>query len=124
MSINDYKDLRVWQQSFALATEVYRLTEGFPGRERFGITSQIRRAAISLPSNIAEGYGRNSTADYLRFLKMAMGSAYELETQLLLSRELGYSTDPLAQTALNSLKEIMKMLNALIRSVKASRSQK
>jgi len=106
-----------------LAKHVYEMSNAFPARERFGITSQIRRAAVSVPSNIAEGYGRNSTADYLRFLRMAVGSAYEIETQLLLCKELGYAEKRTVQNVRNVLIEVMKMLMALVSKVKTSRSK-
>ena len=107
----------------ALAKHVYKMSNAFPARERFGITSQIRRAAVSVPSNIAEGYGRNSTADYLRFLRMAIGSAYEIETQLLLCEELGYAEKRTVQNVQNVLIEVIKMLMALVSKVKTSRSK-
>ena len=81
--LKTYKELIVWQKSFRLCTQLYKITRAFPSEERFGLTSQIRRAAVSIPSNIAEGYGRGTTPDYIRFLWMANGSVAELETQLL-----------------------------------------
>lgn len=86
--------LQAWQQSMQLVELVYRLTAGFPDVERFGLTSQMRRAAVSVPSNIAEGAGRGSRADFLRFLRIARGSLSELETQCLLARRLGYASEP------------------------------
>ena len=85
--IRNYRDLIIWQKSMTLVTEIYAITKAFPKEELFGLTSQIRRAAISIPSNIAEGYGRNSTGDYKRFLQIAVGSLYEMQTQL----EIGYN---------------------------------
>ena len=84
------KELKVWQESYQLCLEIYKITARFPKEERFGLTSQIRRAAVSVPSNIAEGYGRKTTADYIRLLYIAYGSNCELETQILLSGDLGY----------------------------------
>ena len=89
-NIRSYRDLQCWQHAFSLAKQVYRLTSQFPDAERFGLISQTRRAAVSVASNIAEGYGRGRTADYLRFLGLARGSLYELETQMLLGLELSY----------------------------------
>ena len=90
--IKTYRDLLVWQKAMALVTEVYKTTKSFPKDETYGIVSQMRRCAVSIPSNIAEGYGRNSSSDYVRFLRMAMGSLYELQTQFDISLNLGYVT--------------------------------
>ncbi len=78
--IRSYRDLRVWQAAMELVTEVYQISKAFPRDELYALTSQLRRCAVSIPSNVAEGYGRNSTSDYVRFLRMAMGSLYELQT--------------------------------------------
>lgn len=88
--LKSYKELKVWQKSYQLCLHVYKITSGFPKGERYGLSSQIRRSAISVPSNIAEGYGRKTTADYVRSLYIAYGSTCELETQILLSWDLGY----------------------------------
>ena len=88
--LKNYKELKVWQKSYELCLEIYRITAKFPKEERYGLTSQIRRAAVSVPSNIAEGYGRKTTPEYIRFLYIAYGSNCELETQILLSGDLGY----------------------------------
>ena len=87
--MQDFRKLKVWEKSHALALAIYRTTAGFPNSEMYGLTSQIRRCSISIPSNIAEGCGRSTNGDLLRFLDIAMGSAKELEYQLLLSYELG-----------------------------------
>jgi four helix bundle protein len=93
--VNSYRNLVVWQQGMGLALTVYRLTERFPPHERYGLTSQLRRCSVSIPSNIAEGHSRASTREYLRHISIAMGSLAERETQLILGKELGYfaSTD-------------------------------
>ncbi len=88
--LKNYKELKVWQKSYELCLKIYRITAKFPKEERYGLTSQIRRAAVSVPSNIAEGYGRKTTPEYIRFLYIAYGSNCELETQILLSGDLGY----------------------------------
>jgi four helix bundle protein len=88
--INSFKDLIVWQKSMELVEKVYKITESFPTKEQFGLISQMRRAAVSIPSNIAEGYGRNSTGSYIQFLSIARGSLLELETQLELSKRLNF----------------------------------
>ena len=116
-AIRDYKDLAVWQRARELVQELYRLTEGLPREELFGLSAQIRRAAVSIPSNIAEGYGRQSLIDYIRFLKVARGSCYELETQLILCSDLGYLSEDETQTAFSLLKQTQKLLISLIKSL-------
>ncbi len=115
--LKTYKELIVWQKSFRLCTQLYQITRSFPADERFGLTSQIRRAAVSIPSNIAEGYGRGTTRDYIRFLWIANGSLAEVETQLLLSRELDFLSQDHADAALESVAEVERILAALIRSL-------
>ena len=88
--LKSYKDLKVWQKAYSFCLKVYKATVNFPDEEKFGITSQIRRAVVSIPSNIAEGYGRKTKADYVRFLYIAYGSVCEVETQIMLSGDLGY----------------------------------
>jgi four helix bundle protein len=88
-----YRNLRVWQAAVRFVLQIYPATRTFPAEERFGLTSQLRRAAISIPSNIAEGHGRLSSGEWLQFLGIARGSAYEIETQLVVARELGYIDD-------------------------------
>jgi len=88
--LKSFKDLKVWQKSYDLCLKTYRMTTTFPKDERYGLTSQIRRSAVSIPSNIAEGYGRKTTLDYIRMLYIAYGSVRELETQVLLAGDLGY----------------------------------
>jgi four helix bundle protein len=109
---NSYRDLIVWQKSMQLVKEVYLLTQNFPKEELYGLVSQVRRCAISIPSNIAEGKGRNSDKDFIRFLQISLGSLYELQTQLELSIQLGYVKD--IDNLLNLSIEIEKMLNTLI----------
>jgi four helix bundle protein len=92
MSVRNFRDLIVWQEGMALAKQIYLLTNSFPTEEKFGLVSQMRRCSVSVPSNIAEGHGRSSTGDYLRFLSIACGSLAELETQVVLSVELGFVT--------------------------------
>ncbi len=109
---NSYRDLIVWQTSMVLVKEVYLLTQCFPKEEIYGLTSQIRRCSVSIPSNIAEGKGRGSNKEFVRFLQISLGSLYELETQLELSVNIGYSVD--INNLLSLCLEIEKMLNALI----------
>lgn len=88
--IDYYRELLVWQKSLSFTTDIYKATASFPPSEQFGLTSQIRRSSVSVPSNIAEGYGRRSTGDYIRFLQIAAGSLYELQTQLEIAFNLEY----------------------------------
>ncbi len=117
--MQDYRKLKVWQKSHELTLAVYRVSERFPKAEVYGITSQMRRSSSSIPTNIAEGCGRSSNADFVRFLHVALGSINELSYQLLLCRDLGFldagAYEELAAEAL----EIQRMLGALIVKVKA-----
>jgi four helix bundle protein len=105
-----YKDLEFWRRSKDLAVSIYRLSAKFPSDEKFGITNQMRRASVSIASNIAEGSSRSSDKDFRRFLEMSMGSAYELETQLLISKELGYLD-------VNVCTDIMNEVGIIIRQI-------
>jgi len=115
--LKNYKELKVWQKSYQLCLEVYRTTKGFPREERYGLTSQIRRAAVSVPSNIAEGYGRKTTPEYIRSLYLAYGSNCELETQTLLSGDLGYMKAQEREKLQKDIGEVERMLKALIKSL-------
>ena len=112
--IQDYKELDVWRKSITFTTDIYNLTAGFPPTERYGLTSQIRRAATSIPANIAEGWGRGSTGEYIQFLTVARGSLLELETHLIIARNLGLITPEEFDTASPPINDIGKMLNRLI----------
>jgi four helix bundle protein len=111
--INSHRDLVVWQKAMDLAVDVYRLTQGFPKSEMYGLTGQIRRAAASVPANIAEGHARGTTKDYTHFLSIAKGSLMETETFLMLSVRLGYLTEEASASTLALITEISKMLTAL-----------
>ncbi len=116
-----YRDLIVWQKSMSLVLKLYTETKYWPKEEIYGLTSQIRRSSVSIPSNIAEGYGRNSTGDYIRFLQIASGSLYEFQTQLEISFRLDYISEE-KYVEINSLSiEIEKMLSSLISKVKDSK---
>ena len=115
--LRNYKDLKVWQRSYQLCIEIYRITKGFPKEETYGLASQIRRAAVSVPSNIAEGYGRKTTPEYIRFLYIAYGSNCELETQTLLSGDLGYIEARELKKLQDGIGEVERMLKALIKSL-------
>lgn len=108
-----FTDLKVWQRSHRLVLEIYRLTTEFPPEERFGIVSQIRRAAVSVPTNIAEGSKRTRNRDYARFLNIAEGSLAEVEYLLLLSKDLGFVREPHSTSMLSEVDEIARMLHAL-----------
>lgn len=114
MSINSYKELIVWQKAFELSKRVYIATTRFPKSEIYGLTAQMRRCAVSIPSNIAEGSSRGYKQEYIQFLKTAFASGAELETQLLLSKELKFMQVETFNELNNLLTEIMKMLNKLI----------
>ena len=115
--LKSFKDLKVWQKSYTLCLEIYKISVKFPKEERYGLTSQVRRAAVSVPSNIAEGYGRKTKADYCRALYIAYGSLCEVETQILLSGDLGFLPEDLMANILENLSEVERMLKALIKSL-------
>lgn len=117
-SFASYRDLQVWQKSMRLALLTYELCKHFPKDELYGLTSQIRRSAISVPSNIAEGHARNSSKEFLRYLSISVGSLAELETQILLSRELTYLNTDDSATLLNKADEVGKMIRGLQKSIK------
>jgi four helix bundle protein len=108
-----FTDLRAWQKSHKLALDVYRLTTRFPSNEMYGLTSQLRRAAVSVPTNLAEGSKRQSNLEYARFVNIAEGSQAETEYLLMLSRDLGFLTAEAAVTALTEVSQIARMLSAL-----------
>ena len=115
--LKNFKDLKVWQKAYQLCLDLYRMTKPFPSEERYGLTSQIRRAAVSVPSNIAEGYGRRTTGEYIQALYVAYGSLCELETQALLSKDLDYLNKQASERIGAMLGEVERMLKALIKSV-------
>ena len=118
--MNQFKNLIVWQKSLLLASKVYMLTEKLPSKERFGLISQINRSVVSIPSNIAEGSGRNSNKQFSYFLSISQGSAYELETQLLICKELNYFQKKEIEATTDLIQEIQKMLYTLQRKLKNS----
>jgi four helix bundle protein len=115
--INSYRDLRVWQEAMTLAESCYRLTGQFPRDELFGLTSQIRRAAASVPANIAEGHGRENTGNFVQHLRVSQGSLKELETHLLLAGRVGILPASNSEAVLAQCESLGKMLRALIRSL-------
>ena len=118
--VESYEDFEVWQLAMTLAEQCYELTKSFPKDELYGLTSQIRRAAVSIPANIAEGYGRNQTGSFLQFLRIAQGSARELETHLLLATRLKLTDIAHAGPCRETTIRVSKMLRALIRSIEAT----
>lgn len=114
ISIKSHKDLLVWQRSMKLVKEIYLLTEDFPSREVYGLSSQMRRCAVSIPSNIAEGKSRHTRRDYKHFIVIACGSAAELETQLELALELGFANKDKTIFLLKELDEVRRMLTSLV----------
>ena len=122
MLINGYKDLIVWQKAIALSIEIYRLVKLLPKFETYGLADQMRRAVVSIPSNIAEGKGRNSAREFVHFLSIARGSQKELETQIYLCTQLEYFTDEDASVAFNLCEEVGKMLNALIIKLQSAKN--
>jgi four helix bundle protein len=114
--LKTHKDLNVWQNSIDFVTKIYNISKDFPKEEMFGLQSQIRRAAISIPSNISEGASRNSKKEFIQFLYIALGSASEMETQIIIANKIGYiiDVDPL----LKEVDSIKKMLNGLISFLK------
>ena len=121
MTVNSYRDLKVWQMGIELAKGCYLLTRAFPRGEMFGLTAQIRRAAASIPANVAEGYGRENTGAYIQFLRIAQGSLKELETHLILSTEVEVARRDATRPLLHQADEIGRMLRALIRKLQAKK---
>lgn len=122
--LKSYRELLVWQKAINLVVDSYRATAGFPRSETYGLMSQIRRAATSIPANIAEGYGRGSRKKYLQFLMIAQGSLKELETHLIVAEKLAYLTKSPTERLLSSTDELGRMLGTLIRRLKLSPSPK
>ena len=115
-----FRDLVVWKRSIQLAAAIYRLTQGFPREELYGLTSQIRRSAVSVPSNIAEGQGRLSTGEFRQFLGVARGSNFELQTQLEIARTLGIGDLKLIEDAEKLSHEVGKMIYSILNKTKSS----
>lgn len=113
-----YKELKVWKLSREFCSHIYVATVTFPENEKFGLISQLRRASISIPSNIAEGASRSSNKDFARFLEIAMGSAYEIETQILISSDLGFLSEEKAAFLIEQIVPIIKMLSKLKTTLK------
>lgn len=115
--IKTYRDLIIWQKSMSLVTEIYNATNSFPSSELYALTNQLRRCAVSIPSNIAEGYGRNSTGDYKRFLQIAVGSLFELQTQIEIAYNLKYIHENIFKDLLAKTSELEIIIFTLIRKI-------
>jgi len=115
--LKNYKELNVWKKAYELCVEIYKVTQGFPKEERYGLTSQIRKAAVSVPSNIAEGYGRKNIREYIQALYIAYGSLCELETQMMLAGEFCYLKPKDLERLLQEMGDIERMLKGLIRAL-------
>ena len=115
--MNNFRELKVWKKAVELATRIYQLTDDYPKQEMYGLTSQIRRCTVSISSNIAEGAGRRSNKDFRHFLDITTGSCYELETQLIISKNLDYISEHEFKILKSDLTEIQKMIYALIKSL-------
>lgn len=114
-----YRDLLIWQKSVNLVIELYQFTAKYPDEEKYGLTSQIRRSAMSIPSNIAEGYGRNSDGEFKRFMDIAMASLFELQTQIEISFRLKYLTKEAYDDLYENSREIERMMSSFIKSLKS-----
>ena len=117
MKVRNYQDLIVWQKAMDLVEQIYAISQRFPREEIYGLTSQLRRAAVSIPSNIAQGQGRRTTADFLRHLLISYGSLRELETQTLIATRLQYLTKERCQDILRMAGEVGRLLNGLVSSL-------
>ena len=118
--MGNYKNYKVWEKSHQLVLNVYRLTKNFPKSEEYSLTSQMNRASVSIPTNIAEGCGRETQKEFIRFLYIASGSAHELDYLLLLVSDLGYVETETSKTIISEIDEIKKMLASLINKIKTS----
>lgn len=116
--MNTFRDLLIWQKSMTLITKIYQSTNHFPKEEIFGLTSQIRRSAVSIPSNIAEGFGRESKQDFLRFLNISIGSLFELQTQLEITKNISYLNENEFNNIFENSREIERMLVSFIKKLK------
>ncbi|MCS7216038.1 MAG: four helix bundle protein [Thermodesulfovibrio sp.] len=117
MKIQSYQDLQVWKKGIELTEKIYQVCKSFPQEEKYALTSQIQKSAISIPANIAEGWGRNSKKEYIQFLSIARGSVYELETHLIIAQKIGYIQEALLKELLQMTESLGKMLLSLIRSL-------
>lgn len=116
--IKSFKELKIWQKGMEIVKDIYKLTANFPKEEVYGLTSQMRRSAVSIPSNIAEGFKRFHSKEYMQFLHIALGSAAELETQIIISKELGFINESELQSVSEKIDHSSKMISALLNKLK------
>jgi len=117
MKIKSFKDLAIWQRSIKLVEDIYKVTKAFPREDLYGLTNQLRRAAVSIPSNTAEGFARNHSKEYKQFLFVSLGSCAELSTQLIIAERLGYLRCEKSNTLLDEIEQISKMTMSLIKKL-------
>ena len=117
MPVQNYRELIAWQKAMDLVVRIYQITESFPKTETFGLTNQMRRAAVSIPSNIAEGQGRSTTKDFMHFLHIARGSLQELETQVIIAQRLEFITEAVHSELTTNICEIARILSGLLKSL-------
>lgn len=122
--IQSYRDLVAWQKAMDLVTEIYRISQKFPKEEIFGLVSQMRRAAVAVPSNFAEGYGKSSRKEYIYFLTNARASLLELETQVIIAQNLTYLNEPIANHLLTLTAEVGRIINGLLSSLKIGKAKR
>jgi four helix bundle protein len=122
--MHNFKELKIWQKSMDLAASIYKMLSEYPDFEKYGLISQVRRCSVSIPSNIAEGSGRDSTKDFSRFLGIALSSAFELETQLILSNKLGFISDEKFEKYSAETRELQKMIFGFKKSLKETTKTK
>ncbi len=116
-AIKTYRDLLIWQKSMELVTEIYSWTNSLPDSKKFGLTSQLRRSSVSIPANIAEGFGRNSSGDFKRFLNISMGSLFELQTEFEIAKNLGFISEEIFNQFYESSREIERMMSSFISKI-------
>ncbi|PTX59501.1 four helix bundle protein [Kordia periserrulae] len=116
--MRDFRKLDVWNSAIELVTDIYKILELFPNKEKFGLSSQLSRAVVSIPSNIAEGCAKDSQKDFIRFLKISLGSSFEVETQIIIGMKLGYIEDRSGQELIDKLQILQKRINALSKYAK------
>lgn len=116
--MRDFRKLDVWNSAIELVTDIYKILELFPNKEKFGLSSQLSRAVVSIPSNIAEGCAKDSQKDFVRFLKISLGSSFEVETQIIIGMKLGYIGDRSGQELIDKLQILQKRINALSKYAK------
>lgn len=116
--MKDFKNLKIWQKGISLVVDIYRTSQSFPEEEKFGLTSQMRRSSVSIPSNITEGSGRNSDKDFKRFLDISLGSSFELETQIIIAHKLSFLSEGDFKSLIESVQEEQKMITGMQKSLK------